>query len=56
VGIIEYLFIALAVVVVIFAVLVSAIVYAVRFRWKISRAAALTETLPRNNRREKEGQ
>jgi hypothetical protein len=55
VGIIEYLVIALAVVVVVFAVLVSATVYAVRFRWKISRADALTETLPRDNRWEEEG-
>jgi hypothetical protein len=46
VGIIEYL---LAFIAVVFAVLGSAIVYAARFRWKISRAVALTETLPRKD-------
>jgi hypothetical protein len=51
VGIIEYL---LAVIVVVVAVLGSAIVYAARFRWKIGRAVALTETLPRNHSAEVE--
>jgi Tfp pilus assembly protein PilN len=46
VGIIEYLLAFFAVVV---AVLGSAIVYAARFRWKIGRAVALAETLPRNH-------
>jgi hypothetical protein len=46
VGIIEYL---LAFIVVVVAVLGSAIVYAARFRWKITRAVALTETLSRNH-------
>ena len=54
-GIIEYLVIGIAVIVVVFAVLVSAIVNAVRFRWNSSRAVALMETLPRTGRREGEG-
>jgi len=54
VGIIEYLVIGLAVIVAIFAVLGSAMVYAARFRWKIGRAVALTETLPRNHSAEVE--
>jgi hypothetical protein len=51
VGIIEYL---LAFFAVVFAVLGSAIVYAARFRWKIDRAVALTETLPRKDSAEVE--
>lgn len=51
VGIIEYL---LAFFAVVFAVLGSAIVYAARFRWKIGRAVALTETLPRKDSAEVE--